>query len=801
MKTGKLMIGAALVLLSLGLSGTELLTQENSKNWNFRNPEVKIGPAGVSIPFQGKLQPGVSRLDVKQNENCMLVLTYRLTPGAKMFFYVENHTGKNWQNKALNLVGNGKFKTVFLNFKFTKPVQGNTYSVMRLNGKGTLDIKSLILIKGDNMNDSIFNADFSAGDTGWSLEKNAALTKNKKDQSVLELQAKQNDTARATTAPVLVTPLRRYRLSYNVFGVTGFGKASIEHDLRMYPMDKRGEPLAGTAKWLVCLDGRTQTKFVEFQVPARHNEITFALETRGPARVQFSDFKLEPIPEKKQIAEIRLDPPFNYRDGVFHTNPAKKITGEAVLIDPAAVSAELTLTFEGNTLGSQKITKSDRKFALPVPPEGKSSDLTLTVRNAAGKTIFTEKKAIHNYSLNPVEVTFRDDGVTLVNGKPFFHIGNWWFTKRGDRDEDLEFLKEAGFNVILLPNDHPDRFPMLDLVKRHGLYGVIELPHRYEPNLKTPQAKAGFKKKWTNLIRKNIDHPALFGYFGPDEGMLAGYQIETMEEFYNLARDNDPYHPLWYNEAPVGQVSDLAAYAKNTCDVFGVDIYPLGAPHGTDLGDRSMTVVGKHTDRCVQAVENRKPVWMILQGFSWIHMRKPARFKPASEVPDAQYPTWEQTRFMAYNSILHGATGIQYHYLGYTVHVPDEFWKGIRRTTLELKYLTPVLTARTVKNPPMKCDQAKVRMMVKKFEGKFYYLLINESPDALTAKFSAFPEKKLNILYGKQPVDVKDGAFELKLEPYAVRVMSEDSFPDSDIVWQKATYRPYSAKLKDDVRK
>ena len=91
--------------------------------------------------------------------------------------------------------------------------------------------------------------------------------------------------------------------------------------------------------------------------------------------------------------------------------------------------------------------------------------------------------------------------------------------------------------------------------------------------------------------------------------------------------------------------------------------------------------------------------------------------------------------------------------------------------------------------------------MVKKLDGKFYYLLINESPDALTAKFSAFPEKKLNILYGKQPVDVKDGAFELKLEPYAVRVMSENPFADADIVWQKATYRPYSAKLKDDVRK
>ena len=801
MKKNRKMIGALLALLTLGLSGTELLTPENGRNWNFRNPEIKIGPEGVSIPFQGKSQPGVSRLDVKQNADCMLVLTYRLTKGAKMFFYVENHTGKNWQNKALNLVGNGEFKTVFLPFKFTKPVQGNTYSVMRLTGTGTLDIRSLIFITGENMCDKIFNADFSNGTVGWDLVKNATLVKNKKGKDVLELWAKANDTARAVTAPVQVTPMQRYRLSYTASGITGFGKTSIEHDLRMYPMDKRNEPLAGTAKWLVCLDGRDQTKYVEFQVPARHKEIAFALETRGPARVQFADFKLEKIPEKKQLAEILLDPPFNYRDGVFSTNPAKKITGKVLLTDKSAVSAELKLTDGPKTVWSKNVSGKDLKFELPVPGSGKSFELSMQVKDAAGKTVFTEKKTISNFAPNPVEVTFRDDGVTLVNGKPFFHIGCWWFTKRGDRDEDLEFLKEAGFNVILLPNDHPDRFPMLELVKRHDLFGVIELPHRYEPAQKTPQAKAGFKKKWANLIRKYQAHPALFGYFGPDEGMLAGYQIETMEEFYDLARGNDPYHPLWFNEAPVGQVSELRAYAKNTCDVFGVDIYPLGAPHGTDLGDRSMTVVGKHTDRCMQAVDNRKPVWMILQGFSWIHMRKPARFKPVSEVPDALYPTWEQTRFMAYNSILHGATGIQYHYFGYTVYMPDEFWQGIRRTTLELKYLTPVLTARTVRKPAMKCDSGKVRMMVKKLDGKLYYLVTNESPDEIAAKFSGFPEKQLNVLYGDRPVAVEGGSFELKLEPYAVRVMSAEPFAAREVIWQKATYRPYSAKLKNDVRK
>ena len=785
------------------LSAVELLNQENQAKWKFPNKETVIGAEGVSIDFQEKATVNCSRLDVAQNDDCLLAITCRLSKGAKMFFYVENHTGKNWQNKAVNVVGNDQFRTHYIHFKFTKPVQGNTYSAMRLTGPGKLDIKSLIFIKDKDMNGKIINADFSEGAFGWNIEKNASIVKNKQGNNVLELWAqKPGDAARVVTGPVAIQALKNYRLSYSVTALTGFGKSSIEHDLRMYPMDKRNEALAGTERWQVALDGRTQVKHLDFQVPARHQEITFALEARGPARVQFSNFKLELIEPKQAAAELLLDPQFAYRDGVFSTNGAKAITGKVAFNVKDAV-AEISLLDGEKELLKKRCTAADASFTLPVPASGSAYTLNMTVSNGAGKTLLTEKRSISNHKPNPVEVTFRDDGITLLNGKPFFHIGNWWYTNRGDRDEDLEFLKEAGFNVILLPRDkdHPDRFTLLDQISKHGLYAELELPHRYPETAKTPQAKSAFKRKWANLIKKYLQHPALFAYFGPDEAMLAGFQIETMEEFYHLCRDNDPYHPFWYNEAPVGQVSDLKAYAKDTCDVYGVDIYPIGAPHGTDLGDRSMTVVGKHTDRCMQAVEFRKPVWMIVQGFSWIHMRKPARFKPVSEVPNAQYPTWEQTRFMAYNAILHGATGLQYHYLGYTVHVPDDFWKGIRRTTLELKYLTPALTARTTKNPAMKCDQAKVNMMVKNLDGKNYYFLANESPDAITARFTGFPEKQLNVLYEDKPIAVNGGAFALELEPYAVRVLSEVPFADKDAIWQKATYRPYSQKIKDDVRK
>lgn len=793
----------AISLVACCTSAIELARPEHQAHWKFPKEKQAITENGVSIPFDGdKQQVVVNGLDVQQGEEYLLVLAYTLSGDTKMFFFVENHTAPNWQNKGANVNGDGTLNTIMLPFCFNKPVKGNSYAVMRLTGKGTLDVKSLVFAKASDFSGSFFNSDFKAEGIGWTLEKNATIVTDDKGARSLELWAKaEGDSARALTPQASVKPLHTYRLSYKATGITGFGKKSIEHDLRMYPMDKRKAPLANSDRWQTCLDGRTQVKSCEFQVPARHSNITFAIETRGPARVQFSDFKLEEIVPKQQVAEIQLDMPFNYRDGVFASNPSKNITGNVILMDDSAKSAELSLTSDGKSVFSKSYDAKGGTFIVPAPEAGKSSELVLSVKDADGKAIHTEKKLLHNYPANPVEVTFNEEGTTIVNGKPFFHIGNWWLTNRGDADEDYEFLKEAGFNVILLPRNQPDSFPLLDVAQRHGLYGIVELPHDYPKTATTDEARAEFYAKYAERIKQYMTHPALFGYFGPDEPMLAGAQIDTMVKFYRLARDNDPYHPFWINEAPVGLVSDLKTYAKDTCDVYGVDIYPLGAPHGTDLGDRSMTVVGLHTDRCMEAVGYRKPVWMILQGFSWAHMRKPARFKPVSEVPEAIYPTYEQTRFMAFHSILHGATGIQYHYLGYTVHVPDDFWKGIRRTTLELKYLTPVLTARTVRGAAAKCAAPKVRMMVKQLDGVNYYILANESPDAVTAEFTGFSEAKLNIIFNDAPVTTQNGAFSLELEPYAVRILSSAPFAPADEIWQKATYKPYSARLKNDVRK
>ena len=99
------------------------------------------------------------------------------------------------------------------------------------------------------------------------------------------------------------------------------------------------------------------------------------------------------------------------------------------------------------------------------------------------------------------------------------------------------------------------------------------------------------------------------------------------------------------------------AYTR-TADIISEDIYPI--PDGKRKQGQAYNLnaydVGEHTERLVEMVSRdgaqEKPVWMVLQGFGWADLK--SFNNPESYVP----PTRHELRFMAYDAIVHGATGI-----------------------------------------------------------------------------------------------------------------------------------------------
>jgi hypothetical protein len=74
----------------------------------------------------------------------------------------------------------------------------------------------------------------------------------------------------------------------------------------------------------------------------------------------------------------------------------------------------------------------------------------------------------------------------------------------------------------------------------------------------------------------------------------------------------------------------------------------------------------------MQAAAPAKPVWMVLQAFSWELLQNPLPEKYDVK----QFPSYKHSRIMAWDAILHGAKGILY-WGSYKVSTKTLFWKSM----------------------------------------------------------------------------------------------------------------------------
>jgi len=769
----------------------ELQSKDMEKNWSRQlseQGEAKWDGRMLYLKKSNKKSSAywiLSKIPLVSNQEYFVSGWLKANKGARYALYVENNSSGRWQDAGpIGAVAKGNWQPIIFTFKM-KQLENSSYLALQLRSSGELRLRDLILGTKQG-NKPITNGDFEQEKLGWLLKDNAQIIENPDSPGnhVLELQTSDPKiNARVISFPISVEKLQHYRLSWKVRGISGYGDSTRAHFFRIYPIGKNSRPLAGTDRWVDCM-GYTQNKTLKFETLPRSTNINLIIESRAPSRILIDDLVLEKIEVKKVAAQIVLDAPFYYRDGVFASNLYSKITGILAIHDKASATIELTLrNGAGNTIFKQNLDASsdNLKFAVPAPPVGENHVLTMIVKDAAGKEICRENKTLRTFSKAKNEVTFTADGITLVKGHRIFPIGHWWTTGRSSLDVELAFFREAGFNNLFLKRSQG----VLEKAAKHNMMVVLQIQTAIHGT--TPEAKEKSRSKLITDIKKLREAPNLLAYFGPDEPLWGGRPLVSYSEVHDLVAKLDPYHPYWINEAPRGQLRELQIYGK-AADIYGCDIYPVpeGGSHSA-LKDKGLTSVGKYTDLFLAAVNYRKPIWMILQAFAWAQCGHPK--VPASK---SIYPTWKQSRFMAYNSILHGATGIQYHYLGYSPNVSDQFWKDLRQVTLELEYLQPVICADTVRPSTISCSNPDIRFMQKKYQDHNYYLITNESPKTVTALFSNLSERRLNMLFASTPLSVINGQLTLKLEGRGVAVLSAATFAKASKIYKPETYVPYS---------
>ena len=261
----------------------------------------------------------------------------------------------------------------------------------------------------------------------------------------------------------------------------------------------------------------------------------------------------------------------------------------------------------------------------------------------------------------------------------------------------------------------------------------------------------------------------------------AARMAEGMLEGYRFLRQLDLNHQVWMNHAPRNSYPQLASFNR-AADIVGCDIYPVPPYRGghSDIRDRSLSAVGAYTT-IMQDAAPGKPVWMVLQGFGWADLSEDPSKEEAEEKPR---PSFDQSRFMAYDAIVRGARGILY-WGTYRIEKDSELWTHLLRLIRELADLQPVLSAPdagldidvTLFETWGSVDKG-VEVLAKDVNGEIWFFVVNEWHEPLRYTLSGL-DRLEGTVYADSGAErmaaVKDGKLELSIRGFGVQVLRANS--------------------------
>jgi len=370
------------------------------------------------------------------------------------------------------------------------------------------------------------------------------------------------------------------------------------------------------------------------------------------------------------------------------------------------------------------------------------------------------------------------DGFIHKDGQTLFTIG---FYELPEDDAGLQAMADAGVNLVRCRNAAD-----LDRAAAVGMYGWVPVA-----------VHQGAGDALRQQIESVVDHPALAIWEGPDEivwhftaastleasaGILkddwwsqnenavrygreqAAEILPHIREGVAMVRELDPHNrQFWMNEARSSDVQYVRGYVDHV-DIVGCDDYPVKFGRETDLG-RPL----RATDSW-RLIGRGKPVWMVLQAFSWDEI---------SRGDGTLYPTFDESRFMAYGCIARGAGGLLYwgsHYLK-----SGAFRESLYALTSELSALQPFLTAPNIAGvetaliePPDEPSPRGVSVFARKFNRDWLVVVVNEDPmrhmGTEVSGLAHINGHTLYELYGDERVAVEHGAFVTRMQAVTVKV-------------------------------
>ena len=376
------------------------------------------------------------------------------------------------------------------------------------------------------------------------------------------------------------------------------------------------------------------------------------------------------------------------------------------------------------------------------------------------------------------------DGTILRNGSPLFPIG---FYELPEDDAALATMASSGVNLIRCGSKED-----LDRVQAVGAMGWMPLP-----------LNQGLTDAFKSQVEGVKDHPALAVWEGPDEivwnftafsGLFKSMGVyETKDEWWRQTPKAISYSetqaadiipkmrdavafirsvdtrklPVWINEAQRSDVRFVRECLRFV-DITGCDAYPITSK------ERPAAHMGATTTRWIETGKG-KPVWMVMQAFSWDELGEEGDDRATA------YPSFAESRLMAYDVIARGGKGLLYWGSSYLKN--DEFRRSLYDLTAELAALQPFLIAPNeegVKVHLVELEKERsglgVFMTARHAGDDWLIILANEDSTphmgVEVSGLSTLEGRDLACLYSDETLRVTDGELIVRMQPLEVKVFA-----------------------------
>jgi len=365
----------------------------------------------------------------------------------------------------------------------------------------------------------------------------------------------------------------------------------------------------------------------------------------------------------------------------------------------------------------------------------------------------------------------------VIEGQRRFVLGLYDLPKLPD---GWEQARSAGFNLVHTRPSAED----IGLARRHGMHTWVSVGSISAVKRSADQARI------RAIVEKFRNDPALLFWETEDEPSFvwkkreARISPEQIIETHAFVKSLDPAHPLYLNHAPVNLESTLQRYNAGA-EIIATDIYPV-IPHGIreqyalwpdgqqgDLSDTTIGQVGRYTDKMRRVAGPSRAVFMVLQAFAWEDLRKENK-----DPKMVLYPDRGQIRFMAYQSIIHGANGILFWGLPF---VPSgaPLWADLRSVAREIRDLLPALAQPAAqltlgieyRDTGHSLDRG-IEWSARPIEGGLLLLCVNADRNPVEATITIPARfRRCQIAAGGADVPVSRGAIAQAFAPFEARAL------------------------------